>query len=206
MDPRLQSSFIPKKPILETGSSSSSSSISPFLLISIIVFIIVLALCGGIFGFNKFQEKSIGDKQAELQKAESEFPEDLITKLSRLDERIKTAFSVLDKHVAVSQVFNTLEDMTNKSVRFTEMQYIVSALNIPSLALKGEAKSFNAVAFQSDTFSNNANIKQPLFSDIHIDDTGNILFNVSAEINPSSILYKKLISGASAGSAANPAQ
>ena len=100
--------------------------------------------------------------------------------------------SLLDNHKAVTLLFTLLEINTAQTVQFKEFSYIVGADKKIKLAMKGEARSYTAIAFQSDVFSKIEQLKNTMFTNLFIDEKGIITFDFSAEVDPSVVAYKKL--------------
>lgn len=190
MDPRLQSSFIPKKPISNGPALRSVSTVNIFFVIAIFVFILSLAAGAFIFFFNQHQEQTIASKSTDLETIKRDFSDKLTQELTRLDSRLLVAQKILNQHVAVSSAFKLIQAVTAKNVQFTNFEYGLKNGTTPTVALAGQGRSFNTVSFQSDLFRNNPSIKAPLFSDIRLDDKGNVLFSVTAELDPELVLYK----------------
>ncbi|MEK7187122.1 MAG: hypothetical protein AAB690_02395, partial [Patescibacteria group bacterium] len=90
--------------------------------------------------------------------------------------------------------FDFLESSTLKSVRFTDFSYGTSPAGV-ELVMKGQARSYAAVALQSDLFTKSSHFKNPVFSDLGLDESGNIIFTFRAIVNPNLISYQKQIEG-----------
>jgi hypothetical protein len=91
----------------------------------------------------------------------------------------------------MSQFFDLLEQATLKSVRFKDFRYNASGDGRSSIALSGEADSFAAVALQSDAFGQSRFIREPIFSNLDLDNKGNVIFDFSAFVDPSLISYTR---------------
>ena len=57
----------------------------------------------------------------------------------------------------------------------------------------GQARNYSYVALQSDILGNNKYVSQHIFSDLNLDGSGNVTFNLSAVINPSLLSYKSFL-------------
>ena len=192
MDPKLQSSFIPKKPIPNGPALRSVSTVNIFFVIALFIFILSLAAGAFIFFYNQHQEQSISSKASQLETIKRDFSDKLTQELTRLDSRLITANKILDQHLAISSAFKLIQAITAKNVQFTKFEYTLKNGTTPNLVLAGQGRSFNTVSFQSDLFRNNPSIKAPLFSDIRLDEKGNVLFSVTADLDPELVLYKTL--------------
>lgn len=189
MEPKLQASFIPKKSVTG-GEISKPKNISLFLLISSLAFTIVLLLSIGIFGYNYFLKKSIAEMDTELTGMQKNFQPALITELARTDKRIENAKKILNAHVSASSVFKILEVLTAKTVRFTSFQFGGQKEGSFDVTLDGVGRSYNSVTFQSDIFRDVEAFKNPMFYDLALDESGNVLFKVKLTVEPSLVLYK----------------
>lgn len=211
MDSGSQTSFIPKKPISVTTSSYEDRGVSIVTIICVIVFFGAVALSVGSYLYRGVLTKSLQDKKDTLEKAKSSFDLDTIKDLKRLDTRIETAKKLIETHIAVSAYFSLLEDVTLKTVRFSELTINSSSETtsaIPGASqvaekplkflLKGVAKSYSGVAIQSDLFTRAKGFKEPIFSDLVLDDRGNVSFGVEALLDPQTLRYRASLGAAGA--------
>lgn len=189
MEPKFQTSFIPKKPISAAPKSKSGSSVGIFFLLGLILFLTAISAAGGLFLYQQYLNQSIERKSANLERARGAFEPTLIREMHRLDVRMKSAQEILDKHMALSAFFELLEETTLKSVQFNNFNYSVDSEGKINIALSGNALSFQSVALQSDAFGNSEFIKEAIFSDLNLDHSGNIIFNFSAVLDPSLLSY-----------------
>lgn len=190
MEERVKTSFIPKSSLKVERTETRSRS--PLALINIItgaLLIVAILGAGGIYAFEKYTKQSITSKKLSLERSRAAFEPATIRELARLDSRITTGYSLLQKHVSVSKLFDELEARTLSSVRFDDFSYNIADASRILLTASGEAASFNAVALQSDAFSKSSVITEPIFSNVNISKTGTIVFNFSAVIDTSRIGY-----------------
>lgn len=189
MEPKVQTSFIPKKSLVE-ATSPRRSGISIFMLLGVAVFVISVFLAGGIYFYEGYLEGAIGEKDASLKRARAAFEPALIEDLKRLSNRINLARGVLDNHLAPSAIFSLLEESTLRTIRFRSFTYTTTGSRA-SIALKGEGRSFGDVAVQSDTFAAGRRLRDVIFSNLNLDQTtGTVVFDMSATVDPSLILYR----------------
>lgn len=197
MDTRLRTSFIPKKALVPKGTSSGARvSINLFLSLGVIIFFLTLALAGGAYLYKVLIRKNIDEKEAMLEKAKKAFEPSLIADVKRLDSRIASAKTILDNHSAVVPVFDLLESLTLKTIRFTEFSYS-NAGGAPMLDIKGEAQSYASVALLSDSFASNEKIKNPVFSDINLSESGWVQFAFTASLDPSTVAFRNYFTASS---------
>lgn len=200
MDPKFQTSFIPKKPLIQTTNVKPARTTNLFTLISSIIFITVLVLSAGVFGYKFYLTRANATLALELDSYLQRFEPELIAQLSRDDARIESGKTLLNQHIAVTSLMEFLSRVTLSSVRFTTFSYVADARKV-TLNMTGEAKNFAAVALQSDEFLKEANkpyIQNPLFSNLTLDKSGNVKFDFTGTMDASKISYKNLIKQAEA--------
>lgn len=191
----MQTSFIPKKPIVQNR--KESSGVSLFLLLSIILFIVSLALVGGVWMWqNQLVSQIAKDKQALIDAKES-YEEDTINPLIRLDDRIKESEVLLARHLAISPVFIMLEKNVLRNVRLSTMKFTHSGNDKIKIDLAGSATSYESLSKQSDAFGSETlrkYISQPVISDFNPTTDGRVAFNFTALVNPRLISYEGTLS------------
>ena len=75
-------------------------------------------------------------------------------------------------------------------MRFTDFVYLVKE-DKPTLSIKGDFQTYNALAQQEDIFSKNEFIKNPKIGTFALGDNGFINADFSSTLDPSLISYKK---------------
>lgn len=195
MEGKFQTSFIPKKPITATASTQvrSSSGVNIVTLVSVVIFIISLALAGAVFLYETYLEHSIAQMKSEFTENENAFDPNSINIYTKLNDRINVANTLLNQHISASNLFDVLEQSTLQTVRFSDFNYTYVNPTEISLSMKGQAKSYNAIAKQSDVFSQDPTSKyihNPVFANLDLDQSGNVIFTFTADIDPSQLLYK----------------
>jgi hypothetical protein len=190
MEVKMQTSFIPKKPIIE--SRNEGSGISLFLLLSIILFIVAIALIGGIWLWRGALISQIEKDKAALVAAKESYEEDTINPLVRLDDRIEESKGLLNRHLAVSPVFTMLEKNVLRNVRLKSMKFSYAGNDKIKVDLSGTAASYDALSKQSDAFGSETLrkfISQPVISDFSPTPDGSVSFNFTASVDPKLVSY-----------------
>src|SRR3989338_853266 len=123
MDTKFQTSFIPKKALAETTSHPRADSVSIFLIISVVLFILTLAAAGGIFAYKRMLIGNIGDMNKRLAQAKNSFEPESIEQWNRLNKRIEAARKLLVAHTTISPIFELLENNTLATVKFDSLTY-----------------------------------------------------------------------------------
>jgi hypothetical protein len=199
MEPKFQSSFIPKGPIATTGTATRISreagrSVLGTLAVFIFTFAILLSL--GVFGYEFYLKANISKMTGNLATARASLEPETIKQISDLDSRIISTRDLLESHIVLSPLFDYLENSTLKGVRFTQFQYQTTEKGL-ELSMRGQARGYSAVALQSDIFNKGQYFDEPIFADLDLDERGNVTFSFRALVDPSIVSYQKEITASS---------
>jgi len=194
MDPQFKTSFIPKKPIVsQSAGFRAPSTINLFSLLSTVLFIVVIALSGGVFFYKSFVANQIESKKTTLERARDAFDPEIIEQIIRLDMRIENSKKLLAGHLAITPFFDFLSSVTLRTVRFEDFNFSYLAPDKISVEMKGEAESYASIALQSDHLNSQKDLKDTIISDIALEPTGTISFKINMTIDPSLISYSSSI-------------
>jgi hypothetical protein len=188
MDPRFQTSFIPKKPIV-SAPGGGPKSINFFALLATVIFVGSLLLTGGVFFYKSYLEKGLKEDQAKLEAARKDDDPNLIKKVIRLDSRIETSEKLIASHIAVSPFFNYLSTITLRSVRFKDFDFSYLNKDNITVSLAGEAQGYEAVALQSDLLVEQEELSNVIIGDLALRDNGRVEFSVNATVKPALLSY-----------------
>ena len=197
MDPNFQTSFIPKKPIVEER-AVSARPIGIFTIVSIFILFTVILATGGLYLYKANLVKNIAKMENDLNLAKNRFEPSKITELQLLDKRLRASSEILSRHIAITPVFQALQDITMKTVRYTKFSYdfgdVKDAKNARVIIkLSGQAVGYRSVALQSDLFAKNKNLIDPVFSNLALDDKGNVLFDLEFLVDPALVDYRQML-------------
>ncbi len=199
MDSPTQSSFIPhdavSSPVIHRGGISELGT-----LFSVLVLIVSCALAAGVFLYSQYLQSSGKNKLDNLNRAEASIDTAFVQQVTKLDARMHVAQTLLQQHLTPLQVLTTLETSTVQDVAFTSFTYdAVDPKNI-KIQMSGVAGSVNAIALQAQIFTQGGVVTNPIFSGIDRQQDG-VHFTFTASINPTSISYENLVSGAASAPA-----
>ncbi len=195
MEPNFQTSFIPKKPIVAEH-ISSTPSVGFFAVIAIFVLFTILLATGGLYFYKGVVTKQITKMQSDLNLAKNRFEPAKIAELQLLDKRLRAATEILGKHVSITPIFQALSDITMKTVRYTKFGYDIGTDGKVNVKMGGIAVGYRSVALQSDLFTTKdigKNFIDPVFSNLSLDDKGNVIFDLQFSIDPSFVDYQKTL-------------
>ena len=196
MNSKIRSSFIPKKSIVTTSSSSKKyHTFNMLTFVSTIVFVVSLAASLGVFVYERLIEGSIDEKGIELENARQTIDSELISEFKALDKKLRTAEELLGRHIAMTLFFDFLESSTLQNVQYNDFSYELDPDGVIKIIMKGIAQSFNSLTLQSDIFRDSDIILEPVFSGLILDESGNVQFDVTATVDPSFVLYRNTLGG-----------
>jgi hypothetical protein len=194
MEPKFQSSFIPKGPITSTvpgammGRKVKEKSL--FVFISWIIFFISVLSALGVFGYKFYLKYSIERMGTDLENARATLQSDTIRELTRLNNRIISSQELIAQHQILSPLFDFLEVSTPKTVRFNDFHYSKTPQGL-ELSMKGEARGYVALAFQAAIFNKSQYFKNSIFSDLNLNTKGDVNFSVKTIVDQNLISYQK---------------
>src|SRR3989344_3174378 len=196
MPPKFQSTFIPKGPIASPNISvmPKAKGRGPVDIIALVakgIFILSVLGALGVVGYKFYLNYSIEKMGKELESLRATVSSDVVSELINLNDRISSAKELDDNRRVLSPVFAYLEAGTPKTVRFTQFNF-TNGESGPQIFLRGEAASYSALALESQIIEKSKNFKDPVFSDIRLDDRGNVTFSLKAGLVKDLLSYKNL--------------
>jgi hypothetical protein len=200
MDPRFQTSFIPKKPIVsQAGGVRTKTPINLFSLIGVVLFLATLGVGGAAFFYQSVLDKQIAENKATLDRAKGAFEPELINQIVRLDTRIQNTKKLLSTHISVTPLFDYISSITLKTVRFRNFSFAYLASDKIVVTMQGQGQSYASVALQSDLLNQQKYLKDTVIGDMSLEPTGFVSFSVSTIIDPIITSYSHALnpSGAS---------
>ncbi len=191
MDRDSQTSFIPKKPLVEER-VVRTRKVSLFNFFATLLFFASLAAAGGMYFYKSSITQNIEKMKTDLNRAKDAFEPGVIQDLETLDRRLNATQNILGDHLIVSPIFALLERSTLSSVQFTKFEYEMptdSAGDV-RISLSGLAPGYEAVALQNDAFAKESNIKNPKFSNLELDQKGHLTFEVEFFVDRANLSYE----------------
>jgi hypothetical protein len=198
MNNEFKTTFIPKKKLASVRDEKNvkiTKKNSFMVLIAGLLFITAIVSIVGVYLYKINISSSLKNKIESINRAEKAFEPTVILKLKKLDIRLRAATDLLDKHVALSDFFNSFGESTLPSVSFSNFSFLFNE-DAPEVSMVGEAKSYLAIAQQSDLFEKNQYIQNHIFSDFQLTETGRVSFSLTFTLNPEFIKYGRKIRNA----------
>lgn len=192
---QLQTSFIQKKPQgLSSGAPlRGGKSVNLFAAVAIVIFLLTAALAAGVFFYRAHLIRTIAASDAKLAAAKKSLEPEFINEASRLHSRIEAVKELFALHYAPSALFDLLEKKTLESVRFRNFSLDARNDRAVTLSMTGEAKSFNAVALQSDVFGAEPQFVDPVFSNFNLNERGDVVFNFKTTLDSARLRYRETV-------------
>lgn len=194
LPPTIPTSFVPKQPVA-TSSRKQQSGTNLFFIIAGVVAIISIASGAGVLGYEMYLKNARDQKSADLALAQKSVDLDTVEGFIRLKNRLNTVEHLLDRHVALSEFFDTLESRTLQTVRFSGLSVAVEDDRSAEIQMEGVARSFNALAAQSSAIAAEKRIKRAIFSDISVNENGTVAFSLTATVDPRLITSGEVLPG-----------
>lgn len=197
MEPQFQTSFIPKTPLNESR-PQVKSSVSILTFVATIIFISSIVAGVGVYFYNGYVTKKIEESKKDLVSNQERFEPDSIRDLQETDKRLIAATEILSKHVMVSPLFDALEALTMKKVKFNKFTFSTGGeagtTGKLEVALSGVSTDYTTIALQSDIFSKDQYrkyIKDASFTNLVLTDSGSVTFNLGFTVDPTLLSYQE---------------
>lgn len=191
MDPQVSTSFIPKQALAEE--KARAGGIGIFMLLALIIFVLSIVAAGGAAAYGYKLNGDLASDKASLATEEGAFDPATIKDLQRMDSRLTQARTLLGNHVAPSGILDFLSQNTLQNVQFTSFQYTLEDDGTVHVQLDGVTDSFATMALQSDALGKSASLRDVIFSNITVEQSGGVAFMVQAVVDPSLISYASMI-------------
>ncbi len=202
MEPTIPTSFIPKRPIESSTVPERHSSGGSVGLLSLLAFVIVVGTVVAFVGVYFYQQQLNSQKEKleeSIAQARDGIGTDFVYDMKRLDARITGVKDIIKNHIVVTPIFDALQDSTLRSVQYRDFSYTIKTDTVTKVAvldvsLSGTAKNYSTIALQSDAFSSNPLIKNPVFSNLTVDDkTRAVNFKLGFSVNVEDLSYQKFV-------------
>ncbi len=198
MENSFQTSFIPKKPIVENGvniSSDDKKTTSIFIVVTVLILIVMILSTGGLYLYKEYLNKNIGNLKSDLFKISKSFDQDTIMELETYDKRTKTARQVLGSHIVLTPLFELIGKLTLSSIQYTKFDHSTSNGNF-SVKMSGIARDYRSIALQADVFNTKEGsvLKDVIFSNLTKNKNNYVVFDVEFNVDPSFLSYSNNIS------------
>lgn len=118
--------------------------------ISYTLFFIALAGVAGVYLYEYLAQNELQSAQQEVANAKDRFSTSDILTAQYFDERLDTAWSLLETSIAPSRIFTALEGIVVDDVTFGEFSLTRTDTGVLELEITGSADTFDAAIVQRD--------------------------------------------------------
>jgi hypothetical protein len=208
METKFQTSFIPRKPLMQgvAAPAKHHGTASLFMTLAIILFIASIVAGAGSYAWQQYLYSAQDTYKAQLVERQKQFNLDLIEQLKETNIQIDLAKQLIDNHIALSQIFDVISRLTVEPVRFMSLDVTAPAPNSSDPSIKinmhGYGANLSVVAFQSDVLGQLEQyglrrvVRNPILSDPSLDSSGStVSFGFSASIDPTALSYRNSLAG-----------
>lgn len=201
MEPVTPTSFIPKRPVVTTPTADNAASGVTVGIVSLITVVVVIGTAASYAGVY-FYKQQVEQEKIALQKtitqAKDGLGADFISDMKRLNDRIDGVKKLLNQHVVVSPIFKALQDTTLQSIQYKDFSYELATdsttkTDMVKVKVTGTAKSYATIALQADAFSQSDIIKNPVFSNLSVDDKKRVTFTLNFSVLAANLSYQTFI-------------
>lgn len=193
MPGEIQTSFIPKTPVVTTAATPAPQqpSVGIVTVISLVLALTSVAIFVGATAYRIVLQQDIDAKNQQISDLKDNMPPERLKQIERLDTTLSNSKKLLDNHVSVSSVFNLLQSLTIPSVRYLSFNFAGNEVR-----LKGNARTYEDIAAQAEVLKNNKKtIPTFNFSDFTVDQkTKLVSFNLVLTVAREAFLYKTVAS------------
>lgn len=150
MEQTPKTSFIPKQAV-GVAKTRERRSFNIFTLLAMVGLLSVLTLSAGLFFYQEYANRNLEAQKEGLASFKSRFDSsaaDDIREIKLLEDRFILAKGLLDKHLAVTEVFYALEDRIQENAQIKSFAFERRESGAAQVTLTGEALSFNTLALQ----------------------------------------------------------
>lgn len=192
LPPTIPTSFVPHAPGSPQqfrASFSSDSFIGAFGLFAYFVLGVAFVLALGVFVYGRYLASELSTKDAAIAKATAAIDRSTVEGFVRLRNRLNLSGTLLNKHLALSSFFTSLETLLPASVRFSALHISTDAAGMSKVEATGLAKNFNSLAVVSTAFAADGRIKDAIFSKISINKDNSVSFSLSATLDPKLVAF-----------------
>lgn len=149
----------------------------------------------GVFFYGRILSADLSAHNTELADAEAAIDPVTIESFIQLRDRLDSSKRLLAEHVAVSGLFAALEQRLPSTVRFSSFHVVIDAKGA-SIEGTGVSRSFNALAFASESFAADGRFKDIIFSKMSLNKDSSVSFNFSSALDPRLLAFSPSVAAA----------
>jgi cell division protein FtsL len=155
MDPKNQSSFIPKQPTRPIAPRRQQKRVAfpLFSMLGYAMFVGAIIAAIGMFIYNQYTEQQFAQAVTELDSKIQAFRIDDFNAVMQFNQRVVEAKTLLNQHASVDQILTTVETLAVQSLTFTEVSLLRENADTVVVSIEGTGTEFDFLIFQRDLLS-----------------------------------------------------
>lgn len=201
MEQEFRTTFIPKKPVIESPVSSGvpvSRPVGIIFVLSLIILLITAVIGGGIYVYQKIEIERVAQLRTEVENIQKKLDVNAVKEFTLLDKRLKNADMLLGQHLVTYPLYEILESSTLPAVRYTKLDIAFNEAKDLVVNVSGESDGYRSIALQSQALAKNPNLKNIIFSNFVVTPRGQVSFDVAFSIAKGDITYERFVRAANA--------
>jgi hypothetical protein len=196
MEPKFQTSFIPKNSLVNNAvtvepTSSFNLSLAPILATVFLILSIILSI--GSFLYQRYLNKNISEANQSIVLARQAFEPKVISDLLLASDQIKSVKTILDNHIVVSNLFALLQSLTIPNVRFEVFVFDRKPDGKIGVTIEGQSITYPHVARQAEILASSDFLHNIFFSDLSLNDKGVLNMKFTMDVDQGAISYKEAL-------------
>lgn len=180
LPPTIPTSFVPHSSAVRRY-HADFTGVFGFLMYGILGIVFLMAL--GVFFYGQLLAAEQKGKDEKLAQEAANIDRSTIEEFVRLNNRLKQSGTLLAKHPAFSNFFDSLQTILPTNVRFSTLHLFFDAHGVPRVEGTGTAKNFNALAAASTAFAADGRVKDAIFSKLSVNKDNSVSFGLSAALD-----------------------
>ncbi|HMO78918.1 MAG TPA: hypothetical protein PJ997_02445 [Candidatus Paceibacterota bacterium] len=192
-----KTSFIPSKPIQpikKGGDLPHDRGSSILTIISTVIFLSVLVISGGVYVYKISLDSKVKEQFERIKQIEANLEPPFVKDATRMNSKIKNIKFLFENHVAPSQMIALLERATRATLQFNSFSYKRDADGSALVTINGQARGFETIVLQSDSYSQTKFMKDILFTGLQPGDQDRgVRFNLTTIVDRALISYKEKV-------------
>ena len=162
--------YIPRSSFSQTQSAipeqiKKTHTIRLFSVLGTAMLVCSLLSVAGVFLYKGYLEKELESLKGELSTLSQGDNDRKMLEIQQYDQKLNVARTLLDNHIAISRLFDTVGLSTKETVRFKEIDYKYDPGFDAEVKLSGDTKELQSVALQKMQF-----FKDSIFDDFVVRD------------------------------------
>lgn len=148
--------------------------------ISLAFFLVMLAVWGGVFFYERSLAETLDGRTRELKRLEAALDPEIIREVVRVDNGLAMARTLLGAHVYATNVFTFLQEQTLRTVQYNSFTYSSDGTRV---TVVGDADGYISLHQQLERLRSAPLVSDVKFTTVSIGEGGRIRFSFDITFN-----------------------